>query len=58
MECVILWRNTGNGRVGYIHEDDSDEIAVFQNEDEAVALSETHSLLQAMPFQIVELGEL
>jgi hypothetical protein len=57
MECVILFRNTGNGAVGFIGDDG--EIAVFERE-EAIefALSGDSPALRAFPYQIVELDEL
>ncbi len=36
MECVILYRNTSNGQVGYISEDE-DQIAVFLDFDAALS---------------------
>lgn len=57
MECVILWRNTQNDKVGFIS-DEAGEIAVFRNIDEAIDLASDHTLLRAFPFQIVELDEL
>ncbi len=59
LECVILCRNPGSGRVIYIGEDDSDDIAVFANHDEAVVASANISSIKAgWPCQIVELDEL
>lgn len=59
IECVILWRNTQNGRVGYIHDgSEFEEIAVFPNEDAAIDLATKHALLQAFPYQIVPLEDL
>lgn len=57
MECVILFRNTQNGRVGYVG--DGDEIAVFTDYDEAVsaALNDV-PICRAFPWQVVELDEL
>lgn len=58
-ECVILFRNTQNGRVGFIAaNDDPGEIAVFKNRDEAIACTEWQPLLRAFPYQIVEVDEL
>lgn len=58
MECVILFRNHA-GMVGFI-DDGSNEgnIAVFPNRDAAIALTQTHLLLQHVVWQIVELDEL
>lgn len=57
MECVILWRNTSNGRVGFLS-DENGEISVFENWDEAVDVAADHPICVAFPFQIVELDEL
>lgn len=57
MECVILWRNTQNNRVGFISDDDG-EILVFDNMEDAIELALEHNLLLAFPYQIVELNEL
>ena len=54
-ECVILLR-LPNGKVTFIGEDD--EITVFSDRYEAIALALAHHLLQAFPYQIVELDEL
>lgn len=52
MQTVILWKNTQNGRVGFIGDDD--EIAVFDSRDQAQELAWEHPLLQAFPYQIVD----
>lgn len=59
MECVILFRNTQNGRVGFIDDGDG-QISVFENHDVAVdyALMGGSPVLRAFPYQIVELSEL
>lgn len=57
MECVILWRNTQNGAVGFISNEEGD-LEVFANRDDAVSCALNSSLLQAFPYQIVELEEL
>lgn len=59
MECVILFRNTQNGRVGFIDEADG-QISVFENEDVALdfALSGRSPVLTAFPYQVVKLDEL
>lgn len=53
MKTVILWKNTQNGRIGFISGED-DEIAVFESEEHAEELAREHMLLQAFPYQIVE----
>lgn len=58
-ECIIVFRNPGNDRVGFIaKDDDSGDPEVFPHHDAAVEFALKHSLLQAWPFQIVELDEL
>ena len=54
-ECVILLR-LPNGKVTFIGE--NDEITVFPDRYAAIALALAHHLLQAFPYQIVELDEL
>lgn len=54
-ECVILLRGP-NGKITFIGE--GDEIAVFADRYEAIALALKHHLLQSFPYQIVELDEL
>lgn len=60
MECVILWRNTGNGMVGYLSRSDeqTDEIAVFNDFEAALRIAHQHPLCKAFPYQIVVLDEL
>ncbi len=55
VECAILVR-LNSGRVVAISEDEN--LAIFRNMDEAVALTDNHPLCKAMPYQIVELDEL
>lgn len=57
MECVILWRNTQNGAVGFISNEEGD-LEVFANRDDAGSFALNSGLLQAFPYQIVELEEL
>ena len=57
-QCIIVFRNPRTGGVGIIHEDDGDEVYVFANRDDAIECALKHPLLQAWPFQIVELDEL
>ncbi len=59
MDCVILYRNLENGKIGFIT-DDSGELAVFPDFDAAVTAveSETIPILQLYPYQIVILDEL
>jgi hypothetical protein len=57
-ECVILYR-THSGHIDFIRADGNElDISVFLNHDDAVAYAEQNSLLQAVPYQIVELDEL
>lgn len=60
LECVILCRNPGSGRVIYIGEDgDNDDIAVFTDRDDAIKAAGNIPIIQAgWPYQIVELDEL
>lgn len=58
MECVILFRNTQNGKIGYVSEDDPDRIAVFANRDEAISAAGNTAVCKAFPYQIVEVDEL
>lgn len=58
-ECVILWRNTQNGKVGYIADGDSDRIMVYANYRQALHDIPNIPVLQAgFPYQIVELENL
>lgn len=57
MDCVILFRNPSNGRVGFISDEDG-EPTVFFNFERAVDCADSHPLLQAWPYQIVECDEL
>lgn len=60
MECVILFRNTQNGSVGFISYERDDQMAVFKSEDEATkfALSGESPVLRAFPWQVVILDEI
>lgn len=57
-ECVILYRNTGNQRVGYIRDGDGDEIMVYRNYEAALRDVANIPVLRAFPYQILELDEL
>ena len=57
MECVILFRNTRNDRVGFVSDDEGD-IAVFRNEDEAILAAHKTTVCRAFPYQVVVLDEL
>jgi hypothetical protein len=54
MQYVIVYRNTRNGSVGFVT-DNNGEIAVFDNLDLAVTAAETTPILRVYPFQIIEL---
>jgi hypothetical protein len=56
-ECVILFRNTMNDRVGFVT-DAEGEMRVFANRDEALAEADHVPILQVYPWQLVELDEL
>ncbi len=58
MECIIIFRNPSNGAVGFIHGEEPDQPLVFKHMDEAVAFADGRRLLQAWPYQIIELDEL
>ena len=58
MDCVILFRNTQNGKIGFISDDDPDKIAVFANFDEAMAAADKTTACKAFPYQIVKCDEL
>lgn len=57
-ECVILFRNTMNKRVGFVTEDDCENIAVFADRDQAIKAAFNVPILQAYPWQLVELDEI
>lgn len=57
-ECVILFRNTGNQKVGYISDGDGDEIMVYRDREAAIRDVPNIPILQAFPYQIVEVDEL
>lgn len=58
VECVILFRNTSNGAVGYISDGESDKIAVYHDEESAIRDLPNIPILKAYPYQIVPLEEL
>jgi hypothetical protein len=55
-ECVVLFRNTLNGVVGFVGDDDKP--TVFANSDEAIEACKTVPICRIYPYQIVELDEL
>jgi hypothetical protein len=55
MECVILYRNIGNGSVGYVTDGDSDKMMVYRDEDAALRDVPNIPILRSYPYQIVEL---
>jgi hypothetical protein len=59
MDHVILFRNTANGRVGYVTDDDG-ELAVFPDRDAAIEATKIVPILRSRghPYQIIELDEL
>lgn len=57
MDCVILFRNTHNGEVNFVSDTDG-ELVVFANRDEAIETADKVPILEAFPYQIVELDEL
>lgn len=56
-ECIILYRNTASGLVGFVN-DSEDDVMVFADRDAAIAAADTVPILRAYPYQIVELDEL
>lgn len=58
MECVILYRNTRNQKVGYVSEGESDKIAVYNDQEQAIRDIPNILILRTYPYQIVELDEL
>ena len=57
MDCVILFRNTINNRVGFVSDEDG-ELRVFPNQDVAIAVAEEVPICRAYPYQIIALDEL
>lgn len=59
MDCVILYRVNG-GKVTYVSEEDSDDIAVWPNMDAAVDYAMNNKLFNSgqTDHQIIELDEL
>lgn len=57
LECVILYRNTGNGSVGFVS-DGEDGMHVFENEDAAIEAASRVPVCKIFPYQIVTLDEL
>lgn len=57
-ECVILFRNSKNKRVGFVTEDDCETIAVFSDRDAAIKAAFNVPVLQVFTWQLVELDEL
>ena len=59
MEYVILWRNTRDGAVRLIHDDEvPDRARVFKSKSEARAFARDSTLLNYYPYQTVELDGL
>ena len=57
-ECVILFRNSTNNKIGFVTEDDCESIAVFLDRDAAIKAAFNVLVLQAYAWQLVELDEL
>jgi hypothetical protein len=56
---VILFRNTGNGVIGYVSVgDENDNIATFPSREAACAAAHRVPICRAYPYQIVELDEI
>lgn len=62
MECVILYRNTQNDKVGFVTDGEDSLglplIAVFKHIDDAIEAASYTTVCKAFPYQIVELDEL
>lgn len=58
MECVILYRNPWNKKVGFVSDGDSDEIQVYANNEAAERDAPNIPILRAAPYQIVSLDEI
>ena len=58
MECVILYRNTNNGKVGFVTDGDSDVMMVYRDVESAERDIPNIAILRGYPYQIVELSEL
>lgn len=56
MDHVILYRNSGNGKIGFVSE--SEEIAVFDSWEAALSAVADVPVLRAFPYQIVEINEI
>lgn len=54
MPCLIMWRNTQNGTLGFIEGDDGSPF-VFGSRADAEIHADEAPVLQAFPYQIVEL---
>lgn len=56
-ECIILWRNTQNNRIGFVA-DEYGDIEVFPTYGTALAAAGRTTVCKAFPYKIVELDEL
>jgi hypothetical protein len=56
-ECVILFRNIQNNRIGCVI-GDRDEIAVMPNREAAEEAARNTTVCRAFPYQIVEVDEI
>lgn len=54
MDFVIVFRNPATGAVGFIS--DGDQVAVFKDQDEAERIADDHALLQAWPYEVIEIN--
>jgi hypothetical protein len=57
-ECVILFRNPSNGKVGFIQTDALEGEILVLDEEDAIKLAQDHALLKHWAHQIVKLDEL
>lgn len=56
MDHVIIFKNTLNGKVGFVSEDDNgNNVAVFSSYEKAFDAVDNVPICRAYPYQIVEL---
>lgn len=58
MDYIVLFRNTGNGKIGFLSEEEPDMIAVFKNYEDAINAAFRAPITMAFPYQIVQIDEI
>ena len=58
MECIIIFRNPWNKRVGFITDGDGEDPMVYADEDHAQRDVPNIPILRAASYQIVPLDEI